>query len=162
MTAMAHAMLVMWSLLQSTIVHLLFNEPEAFASTVVLMFFFGLMAMLQSRLTTAAGAWQQYEAAVMDLRTPQPTSACTTTTAELRGNKGGVHNHDGRATCTTTAELRGNHDGRATCTTTTAELRAQPRRQSYSAASLGVCTRSACVGQRLVVSESGPSAELSQ
>jgi len=32
---------------------MLFNEPEAFASTVVLMFFFGFMAMLQSRLTAA-------------------------------------------------------------------------------------------------------------
>lgn len=97
---------VSWAMLHSVrfLFSMLVNEPETFASTVVLMFFFGLVAMLQSRLTTAAGAWQQYEAAVIDLRTPQPTSACTTTTAELyylrhcrscaaaaSGNKGGSH-----------------------------------------------------------------------
>ena len=58
---------------------MLFNEPGAFASTVVLMFFFGLMA------TIAAGAWQQYEAAVIDLR------HCRSCAAAASGHKGGSH-----------------------------------------------------------------------
>ena len=41
----------------------LIDEPEAFASTVLLMFLVCIAAMLQSSLTIAAGAWQQHRAA---------------------------------------------------------------------------------------------------
>ena len=76
---------VAWAMLHSVIFlsSVLFNEPEVFTSSVVLMLLFYSMAMLQGKLTTAAGAWQQYEAAMTDLRTPQPTSVCTTSTIEL-------------------------------------------------------------------------------
>lgn len=95
---------VTWTMLYSAsfLSTALLNEPEAFASTVVLMFLVGVAAMLQSRLTIAAGAWQQHRAATTDLRTPQQTSPCSTSTAELyylrhcrscaataSGNKGG-------------------------------------------------------------------------
>ena len=66
------------------------------------MFLVGVVAMLQSRLTIAAGAWQQQEAAITNLRKSRPTSASSTSTAELyyfrhcrscaaaaSGNKGG-------------------------------------------------------------------------
>ena len=51
---------VSWAMLHSVsfLFSMLFNEPEAFASTVVLMFLFGVM--LQSRLIKAAGHWQQH------------------------------------------------------------------------------------------------------
>ena len=95
-----------WAMLHSMIFlsSVLFNEPEVFTSSVVLTVFFYSMAMLQSMLTTTAGAWQQYEAAMTDLRTPQPTSVYTTSTMELyylrhcrscaaaaSGNKGGSY-----------------------------------------------------------------------
>ena len=52
----------------------LLNEPEAFTSSVVLMLLICAVAMLQSRLMAAAGAWQKYAAAITHPRTRQPTS----------------------------------------------------------------------------------------
>ena len=95
---------VTWTMLYSVsfLSTALLNETEAFASTVLLMFLLRVAAMLQSRLTIAAGAWQQHRATTTDLRTPRQTSPCSTSTAELyylrhcrscaataSGNKGG-------------------------------------------------------------------------
>ena len=95
---------VTWAMLHSVsfLSTALLNEPEAFASTVVLMFSAGVAALLQSRLIIATGAWQQHEATTTVHRTLQQTSQCSTSTAELfylrhcracaataSGNKGG-------------------------------------------------------------------------
>jgi len=100
---------VSWAMLHSVrfLFSMLVNEPETFASTVVLMFFFGLVAMLQSRLTTAGGAWQQYEAAVIDLRTPQPTATCSTSTAEL------YYLRHCRSCAATASRNKGGHPGQS-------------------------------------------------
>ena len=67
---------VTWTMLYSVsfLSTALLNETEAFASTVLLMFLLRVAAMLQGRLTIAAGAWQQHRAATTELRTPRQTS----------------------------------------------------------------------------------------
>ena len=74
-----------WSLLQSqTITHaMLQTEATAISAAILLFFLLCVVAMLQRRLTKAAGHWLQHKAPMIEPRNSRLLSRTSTSAAEL-------------------------------------------------------------------------------
>ena len=88
-----------WSMLQS--------EAMLFASAMLLLLLLVRVAMLQSRLITAAGAWQQHRSCMTDVRSSQRTSVCSTSAAEL------YYLRHARSCAATASGSKGSHPGQS-------------------------------------------------